>query len=258
MVRPRIIPTLLLKGTGFVKTVKFRDPTYLGDCVNIIKIFNDKEVDEIMILDVTATPGGSEPKYDLLQRLATECFMPLGYGGGIRNIQQMRRLFQIGYEKVVVNSCAFSPPGLIQEAALNFGSQSIVVSIDVRRTWLKKYEVWTHCASKRTAMTPTDAALRAEESGAGELLLNSIDRDGTFSGYDLELVQAVASAVQIPVVACGGARAVRDLVEVIRTGGASAAAAGSMFVFHGPHRAVLINVPSPAEIDAAFGALVDR
>ncbi len=245
MFRARVIPCLLLERGRLVKTVRFRRPQYVGDPVNAVRIFNDREVDELVVLDISATRAGSEPPFDLLADLASECFMPLTYGGGVNSLQQIERLFKIGLEKIAINSAAFVQPELIRQASDVFGSQSILVSMDVKQSWLRGYEVYAHGGTVGTKFDPITYARRAEEFGAGELLLTSIDRDGTMKGYDLDLVSQVASEVQIPVVACGGAGATDDLAQVIKQGGAAAAAAGSLFVFHGRYRAVLINYPSP-------------
>ncbi len=252
--RPRVIPALLLRNQGLVKTVKFKHPQYLGDPINIVKIFNDKEVDELMFLDITATLERRSPRFELLERVASEAFMPVGYGGGVRSLEDVKRILGVGIEKVALNSYALENPAFVRAAADFAGSQSIVVSLDVTRSLWGKYEVVSHSGSKPTGRDPVAAAVDMAARGAGELLLNSIERDGTMRGYDLALLKRVSSAVDIPVVACGGARSCEDLVRAVREGGASAAAAGSMFVFHGPHRAVLINYPSPKELDAAFGS----
>ena len=254
MIKTRVIPCLLLKGSGFYKTIKFKKPTYLGDPINILRIFNEKEVDEIMILDIGATPSNKGPNMAFLNDLASECFMPLGYGGGVTTIDQMRMLFQLGFEKVTLNTAAVEKPELVSEAAKRFGSQSIVVSIDVKNGMLGGYEVMTRCGAEKTGYNPADFAREMEQRGAGEILLNSIDRDGTMHGYDLALLKMVSAVVSVPLVACGGAGSVAHLREAIEQGGASAVAAGSFFVFQGKHRAVLINVPSPAELEAAFSS----
>jgi len=248
MIRIRVIPCLLLQNRGLVKTIKFNSAKYLGDPINIVKIFNDKEVDELVFLDITATAEGKKPPFNLVSQIASECFMPLCYGGGVRNMEDMKQLFNLGVEKVSVNSYAVEKPTFIKEAADLFGSQSIIVSIDAKRNLWGKYEVFTHGGRKATGMRPVEFAIEMEKQGAGELLLNSIDRDGTMQGYDLELVKQVSDAVRIPVVACGGAGKVQDLADAITKGGAAAAAAGSLFVFQGPHRAVLISYPEPAEL----------
>ena len=254
MLRTRVIPCLLLKGNGFYKTTKFKNPVYLGDPINILKIFNDKEVDELLVLDIGATSMQKEINMTLLRDFASECFMPLGYGGGIRNIDQMKAIFQLGFEKVAVNTAACENPDLITQGANAFGSQSVVVSIDVKRTLLGSYEVMTRAGNKKTGRHPVDYAMEMEARGAGELLINAIDRDGTMEGYDLKLVKLVSAAVTVPVIACGGAGNVKHLGAAVKEAGASAAAAGAMFVFQGPHRAVLINVPSSAELKSVFAA----
>jgi cyclase len=247
MIRPRVIPALLLKGQGLVKTVKFKDPKYLGDPINIVRIFNDKEVDELIFLDITATNEKRRPPFEALSKITSECFMPLGYGGGIRSLEDVRTLLGLGVEKVILNTAAVEMPELVTEAAAYAGSQAVVISIDVKRSLLGKYEVFTHSGLQGTGLDVVRHAQEMERRGAGELFVNSIDRDGTMQGYDLDLVRRVAQAVNTPVVACGGAGKVEHLAEAIRAG-ASAAAAGSMFVFQGPLRGVLISYPSQEEL----------
>jgi cyclase len=247
----RAIPCLLLKGDGLVKTVRFRQPKYVGDPINAVKLFNDLEVDELCFLDITATSQQREPDYERIRAIAGEAFMPVGYGGGVTSVAQARKLFHTGVEKVILTTAAIQRPELITELAGEFGSQSVVVGLDVKRNWLGRPFLRTHCGTTRTSLDPVDFAREARERGAGELLVNSIDRDGTMSGYDLELIRNVARAVSIPVTACGGAGTVADL-GLATQAGASAAAAGSLFVFTGPHRAVLINYPSQAELVRAF------
>jgi len=244
----RIIPVLLLRGSGFVKTRNFKDPVYLGDCFNTVRLFNEKEADELMILDITATPEKKPINIDLLRDLASECFMPLSYGGGIRSMEDMRQLFKSGFEKVAINSEAVKNPQLIRDASREFGAQSIIVCIDIRRKLLGRYEVYINGGRQGTGMDPVTAAKRAVEFGAGEILLNSIDRDGTMAGYDLDIIRKVADAVPVPLIACGGAGSIEHFRDVIYTGGASAAAAGSFFVFNGKHRAVLITYPTQDEV----------
>jgi imidazole glycerol-phosphate synthase subunit HisF len=252
MIETRVIPCLLLRHGGLVKTVRFKDAKYLGDPINIVRIFNDKEVDELVLLDITATPEGRGPRFDMLAKITNECFMPLCYGGGVRTLADVRALFSLGVEKVAVNSYAAKDSSFITAAAEQFGSQSIIGSIDVRRNWRGKSEVVTHGGRQRTGKDAVEHAQELEARGAGELLLNSIDRDGTMKGYDLELIRQVASAVRVPVVACGGAGSVADLGRAVKEAGASAAAAGSLFVFQGRHRAVLINYPMARELRELF------
>ncbi|HEX5872965.1 MAG TPA: AglZ/HisF2 family acetamidino modification protein [Longimicrobium sp.] len=252
MIQTRVIPCLLLKGSGLVKTVRFKDPRYLGDPINIVRLFNDKEVDELVILDITATPEGRGPRMDLLATLTTECFMPLCYGGGVRTLDDMHALFSLGVEKVSLNTRALEDPALVTAAAERFGSQSVIVSIDVKRGMFGGQKVVVRAGKQRTGRDPVEFAVEMERRGAGELLLNSVDRDGTMEGYDLELIRRVTAAVSVPVVACGGAGSVADLGRAVNEGGAAAAAAGSLFVYQGPHRAVLVNYPEPRALQALF------
>lgn len=245
----RIIPCLLLRGNGFVKTRRFKDPVYLGDCFNTVRLFNEKEADELMILDIEATGAGRPPRFDFLRDLAGECFMPVGYGGGVRSLEDMRRLFAAGFEKVSVNTQAWRDPELIRNAAREFGAQSVIASIDVRRRLFGRQEAVIEGGRTGTGMDPVAAARRASEMGAGEILLTSVDRDGTMQGYDVELIRRVADAVDIPVIASGGAGSLGDFRQAIQEGHASAVAAGSFFVFTGRHRAVLITYPAR---EAAF------
>lgn len=251
MFRARVIPCLLVKGDGLVKTIRFKEPKYVGDPINAVRIFNEKEVDELIFLDITATPENRAPSFDRVREIASECFMPMCYGGGIRTIDHARQLFSLGVEKVSLNTAAAETPGLVTELANAFGSQSIIVGMDVKRDWLGRRRVITRCGAKNTGREPVDYAREMAERGAGEIILNSIDRDGTMRGFDLELIREVTRAVNIPVVACGGAGSVPHLAEAVAAG-ASGAAAGSLFVFTGPHRAVLINYPSVRELHGAF------
>jgi cyclase len=242
MLRTRVIPCLLLRNGGLVKTVRFRDAKYVGDPINAVRIFNDKEVDELVFLDIGATPSGTEPNFELLADITSEAFMPFGYGGGITTVDHVKRLYALGIEKVVINTAAVRTPALVEQAASLAGSSSVVVSIDVRRSLLGKYSVCVQSGQEDLKRDPVAYAREVEQLGAGEILLNAIDRDGTRAGYDLELIQRVAEAVSIPVVACGGAGSLQHFREAVQQG-ASAVAAGSFFVFHGKHRAVLITYP---------------
>jgi cyclase len=249
MLRPRIIPCLLLRNAGLVKTIYFKNPKYLGDPINIVKIFNEKEVDELVLLDITATVEGKRPPFELIERVASEAFMPVGYGGGIRSLEDVKTILGLGIEKVVINAYAVENPAFISDVANFAGNQSTVVSIDVKKSIFGKYEVRTRRGKKSTGLDPVEFALKMEKEGAGELILCSIDRDGSMKGYDIDLISRVTAAVKIPVVACGGSRTAKDLGAAIIQGGASAAGAGSMFVFQGKHRAVLISYPEYAEIE---------
>ena len=241
--RIRVIPSLLLSEGGLVKTVRFKSPKYVGDPINAVKIFNDKEVDELVFLDIDATAQKRGPNMALIREIATECFMPLGYGGGITTVEEVKAILKAGVEKVVINSALAGNANLLQEAASLFGSQSIVASMDVGKNLFGKYQVYTQNGKKNVSSDPVAYAQQMEAAGAGEILLNAIHQDGTYGGYDLELIRRVAAAVQVPVIACGGARHVQDFADAVKAG-ASAVSAGSMFVFHGPHRAVLINFPT--------------
>lgn len=249
MLKTRVIPCLLLKDEGLVKTKKFKDPKYLGDPINIVKIFNEKEVDELVFLDITATLDNRKPNFELLSEIASECFMPLGYGGGITTLEEIRQLFFIGIEKVILNTIAIKNPLFIKDAAKQFGNQSIVVSIDVKKNIWGKYEVFGTSGEQKTKLDIVQYAKEVEEMGAGEIIINSIDRDGTMDGYDIDLIRKVSTAVNIPIVACGGAGQLKDFALAVDEGGASAVGAGSMFVFQGKHRAVLISYPSIEELD---------
>jgi cyclase len=257
VVQPRAIPCLLLKGDGLVKTRQFGQPTYIGDPINAVKLFNDLEADELIFLDITATREQREPDYARLEDIAGEAFMPIGYGGGVRTVEQARRLFRLGVEKVAVTTAACENPQLVADLAEQFGSQSIVAGIDVKRDWLNRPRVMTHAGASKGSREVIEFARELQDRGAGEILLNAIDRDGMQQGYDLPLVEAVSAAVSIPVIACGGAGTLRHLGEAVHAG-ASAAAAGSLFVFTGPHRAVLINYPSAGELRAVFAGAGTR
>lgn len=248
--RPRLIPCLSLKERGLVKTTKFSNPRYLGDPINAVKIFNGKGVDELCILDITATSENRGPDFEYLRDIASEAFMPLSYGGGITNLSQIEKLFFIGYEKIIINTAFILKPELIKEAADFVGSQSVVVSIDVKSELLGKHSCYINDGKTKVNSDPVILAKKAEELGAGEILLNSIDRDGTMQGYDIKLIKDVVDVVSIPVIAYGGAKDIYDFKEVLQDGGAHAAAAGSLFVYFGPQKAVLITAPEEKELIA--------
>ena len=253
---PRIIPVLLLQDGGLVKTVRFSDPRYVGDPINAVRIFNDKQVDELVLLDIDATRAGRGPDESALEEIAGEAFMPVAYGGGISDVATATRLIQLGVEKVALNGAAITNPHVVAEIADRLGSSTLVVAIDALQAG-SGWEVVTHSATHRTGVDVRTHAVAMAQLGAGELLLTSVDRDGTMEGYDLDLVRTVVREVDIPVVACGGAGSLADLASVVREGGATASAAGSLFVFQGRHRAVLINYPSYEARKALFGAAGD-
>ncbi len=239
---PRIIPILLLKGDGLVKGIAFKDHKYLGDPMNAVRIFNDKEVDELMFLDIEASLKGRTPNVEFIRKLADECYMPFGVGGGISDVEQIREILEAGAEKVSINTSAVRNPELIREASNIFGAQSIVVSIDVRKSWLGKYSVYIKSGSEQTGLDPVDWARKVQDLGAGEILLTRIENDGTMNGYDLDLIRSIAPALEVPLIASGGAGKAEDF-EAALSSGASAVAAGAKFVLHGKHRAVLITYP---------------
>lgn len=249
---PRVIPCLLLNNNGLAKTIKFKNPQYLGDPINAVKIFNEKEVDELIFLDINATVLKKSPPFKVINDIASECFMPLCYGGAINNIKDIHTIFKLGVEKVSINTYAIENPTFIREASDEFGSQSIVVSIDVKKNLWGKYEIYTYGGRKATGLDPVKVAIQMQRLGAGELFINSIDRDGTMRGYDIELISKLSCEVSIPIIACGGAGNLQDLVSVIKQGGASAAAAGSLFLYKGKHRALLLNYPSQSELNTVF------
>jgi len=248
MLKARVMPCLLLREDGLVKTVKFKDFTYVGDPINAVRIYNDMEVDELIFVDILASQRGSDPPFHLIEEIAGECFMPLSYGGGVKTVEQMRRLFSIGVEKVAINTAAYENPRLFGEAAALFGNQAIIASIDVRKSLLGRYEVVIGDGKRRTGVDPVEYARKVESLGAGEILLTSIDRDGTWEGFDIELIRKVADSVSIPVIASGGAGTVDDIGTAVKEGHASAAALGSMVVFQAKGMGVLIKFPKQSEL----------
>lgn len=245
--RTRVIPTLLIYNGGLVKSVKFKDYKYVGDPMNAVKIFNDKEVDEIVVLDIGCTKNGTPINFKQISEIASEAFMPLAYGGGINKIEDVKKIFFNGVEKVIINKAALVNRKLISEIARLYGSQAIVVSIDVKKTFLSGYSVYTDNGKNKTKLDPVSYAKECEDCGAGEIMLNNIDHDGTYKGYDNNIIKQVSSAVSIPVIAVGGAGNIDDFVTA-KNCGASAVAAGSMFVFQRPHQAVLISYPSQKDL----------
>ena len=251
--RPRVIPCLQFVGGELFKTRRFKDPLYLGDPINAVKLFNDLECDELIVVDIRATVEQREPDYALIEEFASEAFMPLAYGGGVNSVEQIRRILSIGIEKVVISSAA-ADGKLISAAAAIFGSQSIVVSIDVCKSLLGRREVWTSSGTRNTGIEPRTYALQMESNGAGELFVQSIDLEGARSGYDLALMNDIGASVNIPVIACGGAGSLDDIRQLFRSGSVAAAAAGTMFVLHGKHKAPLISYPRSNEIASLIDA----
>ena len=248
MFRPRVIPVLLVQRGALVKTERFRDPRYIGDPINTVKIFSEMQADELVVLDIVASKERRAISVEFVKSVGAEANMPFAVGGGIRSLHQIRDILAAGAEKVVIGSYAAENPSFVREASTHFGASTIVVCVDVKKTWLGIPKVWTMSGSKRTEREPVEFAQRMEEEGAGEILVQSIDRDGTMGGYDIGLIQRIAVSVQIPVIALGGAGTLRHLRAACATGHASAVAAGSMFVFYGPRRGVLINYPERSEL----------
>lgn len=251
MLKHRVIPCLLLRNGGLVKTRRFANASYVGDPINAIRIFNDKEVDELMVFDITASRERRAPDYALIAQFAGECFMPLGYGGGVRTVDDARRLFAMGVEKVSVQTSAMEDLSVISRLADQFGSQSVLISVDVKRNWRKKPVLYASARGKTVDQDWREFLVRAVEAGAGEVLLNAVDRDGLMQGMDLPLIEAAASAVNVPVTVIGGVGSLQDIKAAVAAG-ASAVGAGAFFVYHGPHRAVLITYPRYAELEHLF------
>jgi imidazole glycerol-phosphate synthase subunit HisF len=243
LLRTRVIPCLLLKKGGLVKTVGFASPKYVGDPINAVRIFNEKEVDELLLFDIEASKTGREPDYSHIQDIVSEAFMPIGYAGGVQTVEQAQRLVGLGVEKVAVNSAALRGLTLISEMAVLLGSQSVAVAVDVKKDWLGRYRLFDSSVGKPVEGDVVGHVQKAVEAGAGEIFVNSVERDGTNKGYDLELIRKVANGVHVPVIACGGAGKLEHFREAVDEG-AAAVAAGSMFVYVGKHRAVMINYPA--------------
>lgn len=240
MITKRVIPCLLLKGNGLYKTRRFKNPIYIGDPVNAVRIFNEKEADELVILDIDASQNKKTPNYRLIEEVAGEAFMPIAYGGGIQSIDQVQRIIGSGIEKVVINSALFGSSNLISQIVDLFGSQAVVGAIDYRTSFLGKRVVYSHSGRKKQSLDPIVYAKNLTELGVGEVFINSIDRDGVMTGFDLELIKLIANEINVPLVCCGGAGSYADLQKAFDNG-ASAVSAGSLFVFKGKHKAVLIN-----------------
>ncbi|WP_347901350.1 AglZ/HisF2 family acetamidino modification protein [Pseudomonas purpurea] len=245
MLRPRVIPCLLIQDGGLVKTVKFKEPKYVGDPINAVKIFNEKEADELIVVDIDATVHGVEPNYKQIAKLAAECRMPLCYGGGVRTAEQAKRIIALGVEKVAISSAAIANPGLIAEIAEEIGRQSVVVVLDYKRRMLSKVcDVWTHNGTRNTKRNVLEVAQELEKLGAGEIVLNSIENDGRMKGYDVALAIELRKAVRLPITILGGGGSLDDMRSVVEACGVVGVAAGSFFVFKGSYRAVLISYPT--------------
>lgn len=252
MLRPRIIPSLLVQDNGLVKTFNFKNPKYVGDPINAVKIFNEKEVDELAVFDIDATSNGVEPNYSLIERLANQSRMPLCYGGGVKTVEQAQRIFSLGIEKIALSSAVLKNPELITSIAERVGSQSVIVVLDVKKKPFGGYEVYTHNGKKSTGINPIKFAEEAQKLGAGEIIINSIDQDGLMKGYDMNLIDKIRNAISLPLTVLGGAGSLDDIAKVIDRHGIIGVAAGSLFVFKGVYRAVLISYPTKEEKERLY------
>lgn len=252
MLATRIIPALLLRNESLVKTVRFGRFTYVGDPCNTVRIFNELEVDELLFLDITATIEQRMPNLKLLRDIASECFMPLAYGGGVRSFEVAREIFETGFEKIAINSFAVEQPSFVTRLAEHFGNQAVIVSIDVKRDIFGRPRVYTRSGRSSTGRSPVEWAQELEHLGAGEILLTSVDREGSWAGFDLEVLKAVTDAVTVPVIAQGGAGSLGHVAQAVREGGASAVALGSMVVFQKQGMGVLVNFPDKQDLRNLF------
>lgn len=247
MLKPRIIPCLLVHEKGLDKTVSFKTAKYVGDPINAVRIFNEKESDELMVLDIDASAKGHEPDYQMIEKLASECRMPLCYGGGIKTVEQAQRIFSLGVEKVALSSAAIQDPDLVTRIAERVGTQSAVVVLDVKKKLFGGYEVVTHNGKKSTGKNPFELAALFQKKGAGEIVINSVDMDGQMKGYDMALAEKVRKEITLPLTILGGAGKLEDIGELIQKFGIIGASAGSLFVFRGAYKAVLISYPTNEE-----------
>lgn len=252
MLSTRLMPCLLMSNGALIKTIRFKEGPYVGDPINAVRIFNQKEVDELILLDIHATTQNRGIDFDTLGKIVSECFMPICYGGGVRTVEDMRRLYALGIEKVSLGAAAFEVPGLVEQASREFGTQAVVVTLDVKKNFFGKLTVRTRNGTCDTKIMPADAARSFSDQGAGEILLYSIDRDGTWEGFDLKLIESVCHSVTVPVVATGGAGSLQDIKAAVKDAGASAVAIGSMAVFQGKDLGVLIKFPARKDQDALF------
>ena len=252
MLRPRIIPSLLIQDNGLVKTVNFKNPKYVGDPINAVRIFNEKEVDELAIFDIDATAKGLEPNYSLIERIANQSRMPLCYGGGVKTVEQAQKIFGLGIEKIALSSAVLHNPELITQIAKRVGAQSVIVVLDVKKKLFGGYEVYTHNGKKSTGINPFDFAEKAQRLGAGEIIINSIDQDGVMKGFDMNLIDKVRDKISLPLTVLGGAGELQHIQQVIHKHGVIGVAAGSLFVFKGVYKAVLINYPEKGEKEKLY------
>lgn len=252
MLNSRIIPCLLVRNKGLVKTVKFKNPVYVGDPINAVRIFNEKEADELMVLDIDATAEGREPDYKMIEKLSLECRMPLCYGGGIKDAKQAKSIFLLGVEKIAISSIAVENPDIVKEIAEQVGNQSVVVVVDIKKNLFKGYDVYIKNGKTKVKLDLINFVNKMQEAGAGEIVINSIDNDGMMSGYDFNLVEKIKPHIHVPLTILGGAGSLDDIGRLIDKFRVSGAAAGSLFVFKGIYRAVLINYPSRPEKDGIF------
>ncbi|QFR48894.1 glycosyl amidation-associated protein WbuZ [Sulfurimonas lithotrophica] len=248
MLQKRVIPCLLLHDGGLYKTEKFKKPRYIGDPINAIKIFNEKEVDELMFLDIDASVNNSEPNYQMIQDIASECFMPLCYGGGVKNVEQMKKIYSLGVEKISLSSHAIENLDFIKTAANIFGNQSVIVTIDVKKDFWGKKKIFTHNGKKNTKLEPIDFIKKVESMGAGEIVVNSVDHDGIMEGYDIELLKTIKNEIKVPIIALGGAGKLTHIKDVFEKANVDAVACGSMFVYQGHLKGILINYPPYQQI----------
>lgn len=252
MLRPRIIPSLLVHDNGLVKTVNFKNPKYVGDPINAVKIFNEKQVDELAIFDIDATVLGKEPDYALIKKLANQSRMPLCYGGGVKTVEQAQKIFGLGIEKIALSAAVIENPDLITQIADRVGSQSVIVVMDVKKKLMGGYEIYTHNGKKSTGINPVVFAEKAQKLGAGEIIINSIDQDGVMKGFDLNLIDKISEKISIPITVLGGAGSLQDIKKVIERHGIIGVAAGSLFVFKGIYKAVLISYPTQKEKEELY------
>ena len=252
MLRPRIIPSLLVHDNGLVKTVNFKNPKYVGDPINAVKIFNEKEVDELAVFDIDATVLGKEPDYVLIKKLANQSRMPLCYGGGVRTVEQAQKIFGLGIEKIALSAAVIENPDLITQISDRVGSQSVIVVMDVKKKLMGGYEIYTHNGKKSTGINPVIFAEKAQKLGAGEIIINSIDQDGVMKGFDMNLIDKISEKISIPITVLGGAGSLQDIKKVMDRHGIIGVAAGSLFVFKGVYKAVLISYPTQKEKEELY------